>query len=73
MLSILTLAFWIGGLILMFSSPFGGALIAAFGFVLAGKALRRRDDMETMFGLAFLFIIVIATVRLLVFLAARLS
>lgn len=63
MLSLLALGCWIGGLILLTVSPFLGACVAAAGFVFAGKAVFRKDDMATMFGLMFLFVIVVSVVR----------
>jgi hypothetical protein len=62
-LSLLALACWIGGLVLLTVSPLLGAFVAAGGFVAAGFAVRRRDDMETMFGLMFLFVLVIGAIR----------
>lgn len=64
MLSLLALACWIGGLILLSVSPWLGACVAAGGFVFAGKALFRPDDMATMFGVLFLFVIVVNVWRL---------
>lgn len=69
MLSLLALACWIGGLILLTVSPWLGAGVAAGGFVFAGKAMGRKDDMETMFGVLFLVVLVIgawATIEWLV-------
>lgn len=63
MLSLLALACWIGGLILLTVSPLLGAGVAAAGFVAAGKAVQRRDDMETMFGLLFAFVLLVGAVR----------
>lgn len=63
MLSLLALGCWIGGLLLMAAVPWLGACIAAAGFVLAGKAVFRKDDMGTMFGVLFLFVIVVSVVR----------
>ena len=63
MLSLLALACWIGGLILLTVSPLLGAGVAAAGFVAAGKAVQRRDDMETMLGLLFAFVLLVGAVR----------
>lgn len=56
-LSLLALACWIGGLLLLAVSPWLGAALAAAGFVFAGKAVFRRDDMATMFGLMFIVVL----------------
>lgn len=63
MLSLAALACWIGGLLLLAVSPWLGACIGAAGFVLAGKAVFRKDDMATMFGLLFLFVIAVSAIR----------
>lgn len=44
-------------------SPLLGAFLAAGGFVLAGLAVKRRDDMELMFGLMFCFVLVVGVIR----------
>jgi len=62
-LSLCALACWIGGLILRAASPLAGARVAAAGFVFAGKALQRKDDMETMFGVLFLAVLGIGAIR----------
>jgi hypothetical protein len=41
-----------------------GACVTALGFVFAGKALKRPDDMETMFGLAFMAILAVGAWRI---------
>ena len=64
MYSLAAIACWFGGLVVMSSSPWLGACVAAAGFVLAGKAISRPDDMETMFGLLFLGVLVSWAVRL---------
>lgn len=64
MLSLLALACWIGGLLLLAVSPWLGACVAAAGFVAAGKAVSRKDDMATMFGILFLVVIVGSVMRL---------
>lgn len=64
MLSLLALACWFGGLVLLQVSPVSGACVAAAGFVCAGKALKRPDDMETMFGLLFMGVIAVGVWRL---------
>lgn len=68
MLSLLALACWIGGLLLLTVSPAIGACVAAAGFVFAGKAVFRKDDMPVMFGLLFLFVLVVSAVRLILWL-----
>lgn len=65
MLSLLALSCWIGGLILMTVSPLLGACVAAAGFVFAGKAVQRPDDMETMFGALFLVALAGGVIRLI--------
>lgn len=62
MLSLAALACWIGGLVLLAVSPWLGSAVAAAGFVFAGKALMRKDDMETMFGLLFAFVLIVGAV-----------
>ena len=62
-LSLLALACWFSGLILLQISPALGAGVAAAGFVFAGKAVRRPDDMATMFGVLFFVVILINLVR----------
>jgi hypothetical protein len=64
-LSLLALACWFGGLVTLQVSPVLGACIAAAGFVFAGKAVQRPDDMETMFGLAFMAVLAVGAWRLL--------
>ena len=64
-LSLLALACWIGGLVLMTVIPLLGACVAAAGFVFAGKAVQRKDDMETMFGLLFAVCLVGGAIRLI--------
>lgn len=64
MLSLAALACWIGGLVLLTVSPWLGAGVAAAGFVFAGKALTRKDDMETMFGALFAFVLVVGAIGL---------
>jgi hypothetical protein len=68
MLSLLALACWIGGLVLLTVSPLLGAFVAAGGFVAAGFAVRRRDDMETMFGVMFLAVLGVGAVRFILWL-----
>jgi hypothetical protein len=63
-LSLLALACWFGGLVLLQVSPALGACVTALGFVFAGKALKRPDDMETMFGLAFMAILAVGAWRI---------
>lgn len=65
MYSLAALACWFGGLVLLTAMPWLGACIAATGFVLAGKAMTRPDDMETLFGLLFLLVIASWAIRLL--------
>lgn len=64
MLSLLALACWFGGLVLLTVSPWLGACVAAAGFVFAGKAIQRPDDMEMMFGLLFLGVLAVGAWRL---------
>lgn len=64
MLSLAALACWIGGLVLLTVSPWLGAATAAAGFVFAGKALARKDDMETMFGILFAFVLIVGAIGL---------
>lgn len=45
--------------------PLLGACIAAAGFVFAGKAVQRPDDMETMFGLLFAAVLIGGAIRLI--------
>lgn len=59
------MACWIGGLILMTVVPLAGACVAAAGFVFAGKAVQRHDDMEAMFGAMFAVVIVGGLIRLI--------
>lgn len=61
-LSLLALVCWIGGLLLLTLSPWLGACLAAAGFVFAGKAVFRKDDMGMLFGLMFLFVIAVNAV-----------
>lgn len=68
MFSLLALACWIGGLVLLQVSPWAGACVAAGGFVFAGKAVHRKDDMATMFGVLFLLILGIGAVRVVAWL-----
>ena len=67
-ISLLALLCWIGGLALMQVSLWAGSGLAALGFVAAGIALRRKDDLETMFGLFLLFVLGVTAVRLLLWL-----
>ena len=67
--SLLALALWIGGLVVMAAfSPWAGACLAAGGFVAAGAAMKRKDDMEIMFGLLFLLVLAIGAIRLVAWL-----
>lgn len=63
MLSLLAIGCWIGGLVLLTVNPWLGSALAAAGFVAAGAALRRPDDMALMFGLVFMAIIGISVLR----------
>lgn len=65
MYSLAALACWFGGLIMMSAAPWLGSCLAATGFVLAGKAISKPDDMETMFGIMFLIVIAVGAIRLL--------
>ena len=58
-LSLLALACWIGGLLLLTVSPALGACIAAGGFVAAGAALKRPGDLEALVGFLMLAAIVL--------------
>lgn len=65
MMTLIALALWFGGLILLLSGmPVFGAIVAGAGAVVSARALRRADDMETAWGIAFLFVIVISAIRL---------
>lgn len=63
MLSLLALVCWIGGLVLLQVSPWAGASVAAAGFVFAGKAVHRKDDMALLFGLIFAAVIGVSLLR----------
>lgn len=65
MLTLLALALWIGGLYsILCGLPVLGAIIAGAGALVSARALRKPDDLETAFGIAFMFVIVISAMRL---------
>lgn len=64
MYSTLAAILWFGGLLLMKQHPFVGACLAAAGFVAAGKAMNRPDDMPMFFGMVFLVVILVTAARL---------
>ena len=68
MYSLLALTCWIGGLILLTIHPISGACVAATGFVFAGKAVSRPDDMALMFGLMFILVLAVTALRALLWL-----
>lgn len=72
MLALLALALWIGGLVLLTVAPFAGACVAAAGFVAAGASMRRRDSVETLAGMMFLFILGVGAARALTWIARAL-
>lgn len=67
-LSLLALLCWIGGLATMHLSIMLGSCLAAAGFVCAGAALRRQDDIEQFFGLLLLFGVVVSIARFIAWL-----
>lgn len=54
MFSLLALALFFGGLVLLQLAPIPGAFVALAGLVCAGKALNRPGDAETLYGLMLL-------------------
>lgn len=63
MLSLLTLALWFGGLYALLAGHLfiGGALVM-LALPASVAALKRRDDMESMFGAAFGLVIIAGVV-----------